>query len=76
LMGEDVLAALAEANLAADLIVLPRVMFDHPDQIALDDISPQTMADRLQKPVALADTLGDVWDALLGESLVMFWPES
>jgi putative radical SAM enzyme (TIGR03279 family) len=74
LMGEDVLAALAEANSAADLIVLPRVMFDHPDQIALDDISPQTMADRLQKPVALADTLGDVWDALIGESLVMFRP--
>ena len=74
LMGEDVLAALAEVKEEADLIVLPRVMFDHPDQIALDDISPQTMADRLQKPVALADTLGDVWDALLGESLVMFRP--
>ena len=57
-----------------DLVVLPRVMFDHPDTISLDDVSPQDVANRLGRPVALADSLGDVWDALRGVSRVMFWP--
>jgi putative radical SAM enzyme (TIGR03279 family) len=78
LMGLDVLAALAArtAVSAPDLIVLPRVMFDHPDRIALDDISPQDIANRLNTPIALADTLGDVWDALIGQSQVVYRPQS
>ena len=63
-----------DKNGYGDLIILPRVMFDHPDRISLDDLSPQDMANRFQRPVALADTMGDVWDALIGESAVMFWP--
>jgi hypothetical protein len=51
-------------------------MFDHPDRIALDDISPQDIANRLNIPIALADTLGDVWDALIGQSQVVFRPQS
>jgi NifB/MoaA-like Fe-S oxidoreductase len=58
------------------LIILPRVMFDHPDTISLDDISPQDIANRLQTPIALADTLGDVFDALTGQSQVMYLPET
>ncbi|HUM68651.1 MAG TPA: DUF512 domain-containing protein [Chloroflexota bacterium] len=73
LMGEDVLRQLKMAGYG-DLVILPRVMFDHPDQIALDDLSPQAVANQLQRPVALADTMGDVWDALIGQSAVMFWP--
>ncbi len=73
LMGRDVLRQL-EAVGFGDLVVLPRVMFDHPDTIALDDLSPQDIANRLNRPVALADTLGDVWDALLGQSLVLYTP--
>lgn len=73
LMAEDVLKQLETAGYG-DLVVLPRVMFDHPDRISLDDLSPQDVANRLQRPVALADTLGDVWDALIGESAVLFWP--
>ncbi len=73
LMGQDVLRQLEAAGYG-DLVVLPRVMFDHPDTIALDDLLPQDMANKLKCPVALADTLGDVWDALLGESQVMFLP--
>lgn len=73
LMGEDVLRQLEIAGYG-DLIILPRVMFDHPDRISLDDLSPQDVANRLQRPVALADTMGDVWDALIGESAVMVWP--
>jgi hypothetical protein len=49
-------------------------MFDHPDTISLDDLSPQDVANRLGRPVALADSLGDVWDALLGVSRVMYSP--
>ena len=60
--------------ISRELIILPRVMFDHPDTIALDDLSPQDIANQLQRPIALADTMGDVWDALIGESKVLFQP--
>ncbi|MEM7331915.1 MAG: DUF512 domain-containing protein [Chloroflexota bacterium] len=73
LMGKDVLAALETAVLD-DLIMLPRVMFDHPDTISLDDISPQDIANKLKRPVALADTMGDVWDALIGQSSTIYYP--
>jgi putative radical SAM enzyme (TIGR03279 family) len=73
LMAGDVLAQLQVAG-PGDLVVLPRVMFDHPDGISLDDLTPQEVATRLNRPVALADTLGDVWDALTGQSAVMWQP--
>lgn len=73
LMGQDVLAQLKAAGVG-DLVLLPRVMFDHPDRIALDDISPQDVANQLGKPVVLADTMGDVWDALISESQVVYQP--
>lgn len=73
LMGQDVLEQLKTAELG-DLVLLPRVMFDHPDRIALDDISPQDVANQLGKPIILADTMGDVWDALIGESQVVYQP--
>ncbi len=73
LMGADVLTQLEVAGFG-DLVILPRVMFDHPDVIALDDISPQDIANRLDVRIALADTMGDVWDALTGQSRVIFQP--
>ena len=73
LMGQDVLAQLKTVKLG-DLILLPRVMFDHPDRITLDDISPQDIANKLQTAVVLADTMGDVWDALMGNSQVVYQP--
>ncbi|HRO91287.1 MAG TPA: DUF512 domain-containing protein, partial [Promineifilum sp.] len=73
LNGVDVLAQLREVN-PGELLVLPRVMFDHPDRISLDNISPQDIANQLDRPVALADSLGDVWDALLGQSKLMYRP--
>jgi putative radical SAM enzyme (TIGR03279 family) len=75
LMAEDVAAQLGTQP-SGTLVVLPRVMFDHPDVISLDDVSPQQMADRLGTPVALADSMGDVWDALLGVSRVLFYPDT
>ncbi len=73
LMAGDAIEQLQAAGVG-DLVVLPRVMFDHPDTISLDDVSPQDVANRLGRPVALADSLGDVWDALRGVSRVMFRP--
>lgn len=75
LMAEDVISYLQEIGYG-DLIVLPRVMFDHPDTISLDDLAPQDVATRLNRPVALADTMGDVWDAITGVSRVLFKPAS
>ena len=72
-LAEDVLAQLKSAGYG-DLVVLPRVMFDHPDTISLDDMSPQEVANQLQRPLALADSMGDVWDALIGQSQVMYRP--
>jgi putative radical SAM enzyme (TIGR03279 family) len=73
LMGRDVLNQLQTAGYG-DLIILPRVMFDHPETIALDDLSPQDIANKLGRPLALADTMGDVWDALIGQSHVVYQP--
>ncbi|MFN2125979.1 MAG: DUF512 domain-containing protein [Candidatus Promineifilaceae bacterium] len=75
LMAEDVIAYLQGIE-CGDLIVLPRVMFDHPDIISLDDLTPQEVADTLNQPVALADTMGDIWDAVTGVSQVLFNPGS
>ncbi len=74
LMAKDVIAQLKEAA-CGDLIILPHVMFDHPDRITLDDISPQQVADELNSPIALADTMGDVWDALIGANTLLYQPE-
>jgi putative radical SAM enzyme (TIGR03279 family) len=73
LMAGDIIAALQDSG-HGELVVLPRVVFDHPDVISLDDLTPGVVASRLGVPVALADTMGDVWDALLGQSSVVFPP--
>jgi len=73
LMARDVISELKSTKLG-DLVVLPRLMFDHPDLISLDDLSPQEIADIINRPVALADQMGDVWDALTGDSNVIFNP--
>ena len=73
LMAEDVIAQLKETGYSG-LVVLPRIMFDHPDTISLDDMTPMQVAQRLNCTLALADTMGDVWDALIGQSKVTFKP--
>lgn len=74
LMGEDVLGHLQSVELG-DLVIFPRVMFDHPDTITLDDKGPQEMANHLDCAVALADTMGDIWDAMIGQSNLLFYPQ-
>jgi len=73
LMAEDVIAQLEKTGYS-DLVILPRIMFDHPDKISLDDMTPMQVAKRLNCTIALADTMGDVWDALIGQSKVVFDP--
>ncbi len=73
LMAGDLIHQLQDGDIA-DMVIVPRVMFDHPDTISLDDMTPQEVANRLQRPLALADTMGDVWDAVTGQSQVIFIP--
>ncbi len=60
----------------SDIVILPRLTFDHPDGIALDDVSPLDIARAISKPVALADWMGDVVDALSGKNTLMFKHDS
>lgn len=75
LMGQDVIEQLEKTAELGDILLLPRVMFDHPDRIALDDISPQDIANKFGRAVILADTMGDVWDALIGQSQLVYQPQ-
>lgn len=74
LMGKDILDYLLQMGFG-DLVIFPRVMFDHPDTISLDDITPQYLASALSRPIALADLMGDVWDAVTGKSAVIYYPD-
>jgi putative radical SAM enzyme (TIGR03279 family) len=67
LMGRDVINQLQDRNLGA-VVILPRIMFDHPDGISLDDVSPNEIARELDRPVVLADDMGDVLDVLMGSA--------
>jgi len=73
LMGQDVIDQLKDRALG-DVVVLPRVMFDHPDGISLDDISPMDIAKALDKPVALVDMMGDLVDIIYARPALFFRP--
>ncbi len=73
LMGQDVIAQLADRDLG-EFVVLPRIMFDHPQGISLDDLSALDVARALQHPVYLADLMGDVIDVLTGTNSLRFLP--
>jgi putative radical SAM enzyme (TIGR03279 family) len=73
LMGQDIISQLSGTELG-EWVVLPRVMFDHPDGISLDDVSPMQIAEALGRPVFLADAMGDVLDALTGRNALAFDP--
>lgn len=73
LMGDDVINQL-RTHVLGEVVVLPRIMFDHPQGIALDDVSPLRIAQLIDRPVALADAMGDVLDALTGRSRLLVKP--
>lgn len=77
MMGEDVidqLKPLADSGELGEVLVLPRIMFDHPEGLCLDDQSPMDIARALNRPVALADLMGDVLDAAMGKNRLTFDP--
>ena len=77
LCGQDVIDQLqARESELGEVLLLPRLMFDHPDGVSLDDVRPQTIADTLKRPVALVDQLGDVLDVLNGRGALVFEPDS
>ncbi len=63
LMAEDVITALQEHE-PGERVVLPRVMFDHPEALCLDDIPPAEVEAALGRPVYLADTMQDAMSAM------------
>jgi len=63
LMGADVVAQL-QARELGEIVVLPRIMFDHPTGVSLDDVSVSDIAGALGRRVALASTLSDLLAAL------------
>ena len=65
LMGQDAIAQLREHDLG-ELVILPRIMFDHPTGVALDDVSVKDISTVLDRPVVLAATMSDLLDALRG----------
>jgi putative radical SAM enzyme (TIGR03279 family) len=74
LMGRDVIAQLRDRD-PGEFVVLPRMMFDHPQGISLDDVSPRDVARELNRPVFLADWMGDVVDAFTGHNPLLFRPD-
>jgi hypothetical protein len=58
------------------LVVLPRIMFDHPCGLSLDDQTPLDVARGLGRPVFLAETMRDVLRALTGDNPLRFDPAS
>jgi putative radical SAM enzyme (TIGR03279 family) len=73
LMGDDVITQLRKRELG-EVVVLPRIMFDHPQGITLDDVSPLRIAQLLDRPVALADAMGDVLDGMTGRNALLIKP--
>jgi Fe-S oxidoreductase, related to NifB/MoaA family len=75
LMAEDVIAQLRSRPLG-ELVVLPRIMFDHPDGISLDDRTPWDIAKALGRPVGLARTMREVLRLLNGHGPERFDPDA
>lgn len=73
LMAQDVIDQLKDTELG-EFVVLPRIMFDHPQGVSLDDLSPLDVARALQRPIYLADLMGDVIDAFTGSNSLRFLP--
>ncbi len=59
LMGADVIGQLRARRLG-EVVVLPRIMFDHPTGVALDDVSVSDIAHALGRPVALASSMSEI----------------
>jgi len=59
LMGADVIAQLRTRALG-EAVILPRIMFDHPAGVALDDVPVEAVSAALGRPVYLASTMSEI----------------
>jgi putative radical SAM enzyme (TIGR03279 family) len=73
LTARDVIGALREQPDAGP-VLLPQIMFCHPDTIALDDLTPADVAEAVQKEVFLVGTMRGVADSLSGKNPLRFRP--
>jgi putative radical SAM enzyme (TIGR03279 family) len=73
LTAGDVIRALREHQDAGP-ILLPQIMFCHPDTIALDDLSPADVAEAVRKEVFLVETMGGVAGSFSGKNPLRFRP--
>jgi putative radical SAM enzyme (TIGR03279 family) len=67
LTARDVIEALRQTGPAGP-VLLPRVMFRHPDTIALDDLSPLDVAQATDLEVYLVEAMSGVADSLCGKT--------
>jgi NifB/MoaA-like Fe-S oxidoreductase len=67
LMGQDIIDQLRGQELG-DLVALPHIMFDHPDGIALDDVSPDQISQALVRPILLVEGMYDLWEGIAGKA--------
>jgi putative radical SAM enzyme (TIGR03279 family) len=68
LMGADVMAQLQARDLGK-MVVLPRIMFNHPTGVSLDDVSVDDIARALGRPVACAVTMHDLLSLLRNDTM-------
>ncbi len=59
LTARDVIEQLRRRELG-QRVFLPRIMFDHPTGVSLDDLTPEEVARAIGRPVTLAETMGKV----------------
>jgi putative radical SAM enzyme (TIGR03279 family) len=71
LTARDVIDAL-QGTTGAGPVLLPHVMFRHPDTIALDNLSPWDVAGAANSDVYLVDTMSGVADSLSGKNPLRF----
>jgi len=71
LTARDVIDALQGTDVAGP-VLLPQVMFRHPDTIALDDLSPLDVAKAANSEVFLVEAMSGVADSLRGKNPLRF----
>jgi putative radical SAM enzyme (TIGR03279 family) len=74
LTAEDVIHQLGAYPSLPDAVFLPRVMFDHPGALSLDNRTPLDVARALRTTVYLADSMSDIVRAWTTEDAVSVRP--
>lgn len=62
--GDEVIATLRDRPVLGDLVCLPRAMFDESGARTLDDLTPADFESALGRRVLVAETMGELLDAI------------